>query len=138
MSLACLGATYAAEVVGNARQHASLEDAQNEANGANRVDVVDKGRRNGNGAKAQRDDGDEPSRTDPLAADIRRNLKEDVRDVEDGQDLVVVVTFEVEILLQTCQACIADVGSVDEAEAGSAIRGTVLAAMWISVETTHR
>lgn len=54
-------------------------------------------------AKADRNGGNEPARTPPFADDVGKDLKDDVRDVEDGQNGVVIVTLEAEILLETCQ-----------------------------------
>lgn len=44
------------------------------------------------------------------------HLENNVTDVEDGQDLVVVVTLQAQVLLKTSQTSIADVRSIDEAE----------------------
>lgn len=44
------------------------------------------------------------------------HLKDDVADVEHGQDLVVVVALQLQVLLQTRETSIANVRSVDEAE----------------------
>ena len=44
------------------------------------------------------------------------HLKDNVADVEHGQDLVVVVALEPQVLLQPGEPRIADVRAVDEAE----------------------
>lgn len=57
-----------------------------------------------------------PSGTNPFAAHVGGNLEKDVADVKDRQDGVVVVSLEMEVLFKPGQACIADVGSVNEAK----------------------
>ena len=57
-----------------------------------------------------------PSGTNPFAAHVGRNLEKNVADVKDGQDGVVVVALEMEVLLEAGQACIANIGPVNEAE----------------------
>lgn len=71
------------------------------------MDVVDKSGANRANAEAQRNDGNKPAGTHPLAAHITWNLENNVGNVEDGQEAVVVVALELEVLLQACQARIA-------------------------------
>ena len=61
----------------------------------------------GSNAKADRNGRDEPARTPPFADDVGRDLEDYVRDVEDGQDGVVIVALHAEILLETCQTSVA-------------------------------
>ncbi|KAJ8106704.1 hypothetical protein OPT61_g9364 [Boeremia exigua] len=142
-------------VVCNTRQHSRLENAQHESHAADVVDVLDERGSNGGDTEAERDEGDEPSRTHPLAADITGNLanvspveheccvswvsqttvtncqkpepppqqfngctdlEDDVADVEDGEDLVVVVALQPQVLLQAGQTRITNVGAIDETE----------------------
>lgn len=44
------------------------------------------------------------------------HLEDDIADIEYGQDLVVVVALQIQVLFQTGETSIADVCSVDEAE----------------------
>ena len=44
------------------------------------------------------------------------HLEDDVADVEHGQNLVVVIALQLQVLLETGQTSIANVCSVDEAE----------------------
>lgn len=80
------------------------------------MDVVNKGSANGRNAEAEGDDGDEPSWADPFAGNVGGNLEDDVADVEDGEDGIVVVARELEVLLQAGQAGVSNVCAVDEAE----------------------
>jgi len=70
--------------------------------------------RSGNRAytECQGDSWDEPTRSNDLAQHVARNLEDDVRDVKDGEDFVVVVAFETQVFLETCQSCIAFDNSV--------------------------
>ena len=43
---------------------------------------------------------DEPARANPFAGHVGRNFEDDVGDVEDGENLVVIVTFQVETFLE--------------------------------------
>ena len=56
---------------------------------------------NGTETEGQGDTGNEPSGTEPFAAHVRRNLADDVADVEDGQDSVVVEALKMKTLLET-------------------------------------
>lgn len=67
-------------------------------------------------SKTERSGRDEPAGPDPFTAHIGRNFEDDITDVEDGQELIVVVTFHVEVFFETSKSGIANVGSVDEAE----------------------
>lgn len=74
------------------------------------MNVVAEGGEDGAEAEAERDGGQIPAGTDELAQHVRRNLKDNVGDVEDGEDLVVVVTHQLQVLLEagklsiTCDA----------------------------------
>lgn len=57
-----------------------------------------------------------PPGTHPFASHIRRNFENNVADIKNGQDRVVIVSLEMEILFQTGQTCISNICSVDEAE----------------------
>lgn len=76
---------------------------------------VDKSRANRTNAEAEGDDGNEPTRTNPLAADVEGNFENDVTDVEHGQNSIVVIAFESKVFLKSGQACVAYIGSIDEA-----------------------
>ncbi len=41
------------------------------------------------------------TRSDPFTCEVGRDLKDDVADVEDGQDRVVVVPYQSEVFLET-------------------------------------
>lgn len=93
-------------VVRDAGEHARLKDAEQEADAADGSFRLDKGRGDADAAKEERGRGEEPARADVFAGDGRGDLKEDVGDVEDGEDHVVVVALEVEVLIQACDACV--------------------------------
>jgi hypothetical protein len=80
------------------------------------MDVVHKRRTNRCDTETQRNDGDEPARPYPLASDVGWDLEDNIADIEDRQDRVVVVSFELEIFFQTRQTGVADIRSIDEAE----------------------
>lgn len=88
------------QVVRDARQHAGLEDAEQEADAGSAVDVGDESGADGADAEPERDGGDEPAGADPLAGHVGGDLEDDVGDVEDGEDLVVVVARHVKVLLE--------------------------------------
>lgn len=75
------------------------------------MDVVDKSSANGANAKAERDGRNEPTGAKPLAAHVGGKLKDDVGNVEDGQEEVVVVALEAKVLLKPGQARIAGIKS---------------------------
>lgn len=90
----------AGEVVGNAGQHAGLEDAEEEADAADGGAGLAEGGGDGDDAEGEGGGGEEPAGADPLAEDGGGDLEEDVGDVEGGEDDVVVVAFEVEVLVE--------------------------------------
>ena len=62
---------------------------------------------NGADAKPQCCRRQKPSWADEFAANCRWDLEDDVLDIEDREDSVVVIAFQVEILLKTSKTCIA-------------------------------
>lgn len=52
-------------------------------------------------SKAQGDSRDIITRSNDLAQHIRWNLENDIRDIENAQNSIVIVTFETEVLLET-------------------------------------
>jgi hypothetical protein len=56
---------------------------------------------NGANAKPKSNGREEPSWTDDFAAYVGWNLKDDIRDVENRQDFVVVVSGQVKILFES-------------------------------------
>lgn len=86
------------------------------------MDVVDESSANGANAKAERDGRNEPAGANPLAAHVGGKLKDDVGNVEDGQEEVVVVALEAKVLLKTGQARIAGMKS-DHMRRHSRVRG---------------
>ena len=65
-----------------------------------------KGRTDGEDTESECDPRDEPSWTDPFTSHVGRNLEDDVRDVEDGQDFVVVVSLQMQVFLESGELCI--------------------------------
>ena len=61
---------------------------------------MDKGGGDGGHSEEQRRAWEEPTRSDPLTHDIGRDLEQDVRDIEDGENDIIVVAFETKVLLQ--------------------------------------
>jgi hypothetical protein len=55
----------------------------------------------GTETEGQGDTGNKPSRAEPFAAHVCRNLADDVADIEDGQDGIVVEALEMKTLLET-------------------------------------
>lgn len=102
-----LGATVpSGHVVRDAGEHARLKDAQQEADAADGSFRLDESRGDADAAKEERGRGEEPTRADVFAGDGGGDLKEDVGDVEDGEDHVVVVALEVEVLVQARDTCV--------------------------------
>lgn len=110
------------EIVGDARQHSGFKSTQQEAHTGGAVDVVDKSSANRANAKAERDGRDEPTGANPLAAHVGGKLKDNIGNVEDGQEEVVVVALEAKVLLKTGQARIAGRKS-DHMRRRSRVRG---------------
>lgn len=75
-----------------------------------------KGSPKGCNTKAERSGWNKPTRTDPFAGHVRRDLENNVRDVEDGDELVVIVARELKILFKTGKPGITNVGTINEAE----------------------
>ena len=65
-----------------------------------------KGSANGEDTKSECDSRNEPTWTNPFASHVGWNLEDDIRDVKDGQDLVVIVSGQVKIFLQSSKLCI--------------------------------
>lgn len=65
------------------------------------MDIVHKSSADGTHAEPDGDGWEIPPRAHPLAGHVRRDLEDDVGDEEGREDLVVVVTFHVEVLLKT-------------------------------------
>jgi len=65
------------------------------------VDIVHKSCADGAEAETKRDGRDEPARADPFAGHVGRDFEDDVGDVEDRENPVVVIAFEVKILFET-------------------------------------
>jgi hypothetical protein len=61
---------------------------------------------NGHDAEAERYGGDIPPGTYPFASHIGRDFKNDVGYVEDGEDGIVIVAFQVEFLFEPGEPCI--------------------------------
>lgn len=95
-------AVPAGEVVGDAGHHAGLEDAEQEAHPHGLRLVRDEGGAERGDAEAEGDGGQEPAGADPFADDVGGDLEDDVADVEDGQDGVVVVSFQFEVRFEAC------------------------------------
>lgn len=67
-------------------------------------------------AKAKRSGWNEPTGSNPLTRHVGRNFAYNVRDVEDGEEFVVIVAFKIKVFLKTGESSIAYVGSIDEAK----------------------
>lgn len=67
---------------------------------------VDKGECYREDAETERDAGDEPAGTDPFAANVRRDFEDDIGDVKDGEEGVVVVALETEVIFESCETCV--------------------------------
>lgn len=91
------------KVVSDARQDTSFKNYE-EANGANLDSILNEGCPNRADPKAKRDGRDEPAGPAPLAHDVGGNLKQDVRYVEDGENHVVVITDQANVLFETRQS----------------------------------
>lgn len=94
-------------VIRNTRHHAGLEDSKQESHRAYLAEGVDESGANRANPKQQSDDGDEPAGADPLARQVGRDLKDDIRDVEDRQHGIVVVAPEIEVALEASESGIA-------------------------------
>lgn len=103
-------------VVGNARQHAGLENAQQEAYATDGCLCVYKSGAKRADTESQGDEGDEPPGTHPLAGHVAGDFEDDVADVEDGKHDVVIIALHSKVFFQTGDFCVSNVGSVDEAE----------------------
>ena len=79
------------------------------------MDVVTEASEDTAESEAEGCSGDEPAWTHVFAERGARNFEEDVADIERGEDRVVVVFLEIEILFKTSETGIANVGSVNEA-----------------------
>jgi hypothetical protein len=79
------------------RIRTSFKDSKQKSDTARTSSSLDKGGTQGTYAKAQRRQGQKPSWAYVLAEDSAWNLKQDIRDVKDGQNLVVIVCLELEI-----------------------------------------
>lgn len=75
-----------------------------------------KGSPKGCNTKAKRSGWNKPTRTNPFAGHVRRDFEDNVRNVEDGDELVVIVALELEILFKSGEPGVANVGTIDEAE----------------------
>jgi hypothetical protein len=95
------------QVIRDTGQDTGFEDAEKKTNCTGLGPSADESCSQGSNAKADRNGRDEPARTPPFADDVGRDLEDDVRDVEDGQDGVVIVALHAEILLETCQTSVA-------------------------------
>lgn len=93
-------AVEAGEVVADSGEHAGLEHAEEEAHAGGLGKVVDKGRGQRDGAEAERDAGEPPSGAKVLAGDVGGDLKDDVRDVKDGEEGIVVVAGQAQVLFE--------------------------------------
>lgn len=94
-------------VVGDAGQHACLEDAEDEADAADLGLVGDEGGEDGHETEAETGQGNEPAGPHPLAEDVCWDLEDDVADVEDAEDNVVVEVDEAEVRLEACESGVA-------------------------------
>jgi hypothetical protein len=65
------------------------------------MDVVDESRADRADTKPKRDDWDEPSWAYPFAGNVRRDLEDDVGDVEDGENGIIVVSGQMKIFFET-------------------------------------
>ena len=63
--------------------------------------VVHEGRGQRDDAEAEGDGRDEPAWPNPLAHDVGRDFEDNVRDVEDGEERIVVVALEAQVPLET-------------------------------------
>jgi hypothetical protein len=71
------------------------------------MDVGDESGADGAYSKAERDSGDEPSRADPFAGHGARDLKDDVGNIEDREDNIIIVFYELKVFLESRKPCIA-------------------------------
>ncbi|KAI2283161.1 hypothetical protein LOZ03_006797 [Ophidiomyces ophidiicola] len=97
-------AVPARHVVGDAGEHAGLEDAEQEAHAAHGGLVLHEGGADGADAEAETDGGQIPAGADPLAQHVGGDLEEDVGDVEDAEHGIVVVAGHVQVFLQAGEA----------------------------------
>ena len=95
------------EIIRDPRHHTGLEQAQHEPHPARLRSIMHESRTDGTDAEAERDGRNEIARPDELAADVGGDLEDDVGDVEDGEDLVVIVSLQFEIFGKTGDARVA-------------------------------
>jgi hypothetical protein len=71
------------------------------------VNVVHECGTNGTNSETEREDWNEPARTNPFACHVGGNFEEDVGNVEDGKHSIIVVTFETKVFFESGNLCIA-------------------------------
>lgn len=89
------------KVVRDTRHHTGLAYAKSKPNTSRLCHVVHECCADRADTEPESDGREEPSRAHELAAQIRRNLEDDVRDVKDREHFVVVVTSHVKIFLES-------------------------------------
>lgn len=87
-------------VIRNPRQHARLKHPQQEPDASRLREIVHKRCRERDDAEGERDGGNVPAWAYPLAHDVGGDLEHNVGDVEDGEEGVVVVALEAELLFE--------------------------------------
>jgi hypothetical protein len=91
----------AGHVVCNSRHHTGFEHPEKETNCGGGVDIIHERSADRADAKTEGKGGDIPPRTDPLASHVGGNFEENIGDIEDGEDFIVIVTFEAEIFFES-------------------------------------
>lgn len=89
---------------------------QNKPDRSRLTEIMNKSGDDRHDAEAQGDSWDIISGSKNLAQHVRRDFEDDIRDVENTQNSIVIVTFEAEILLETGQFSVANVCTIDEAK----------------------
>jgi len=80
------------------------------------MDVMNKGRADGADTETERDGWYEPARAEVFTSHVGRYLEDDVRDVEDGENDIVIITPQAQVFLESSEFGITHVGAIDEAK----------------------
>jgi hypothetical protein len=106
----------AAEVVVDAGKQTGLCETEEPAGGHETGPVVDKAHKGHVDAPEHHDGGDEARRPQPLEQDVGKGFKHRVRHEEDGERGVELRCREAQVVAETGDLGVADVGSVEEGE----------------------
>jgi hypothetical protein len=94
------------KVICDSRHHARFEHAEKEPHARSAVDVGHECGTDRADTKAKREKGNVPPWAEPFAGHVGRDFEEDIRDIEDGENFVVVIASQAKIGLETSQLCV--------------------------------